>query len=203
MDLIRHKPALLQIEGKLNRILQGGPGVGGNEIGYQVLLLPYPFVGLLIFPAEGLEDFLGRLSHPCQHPRRDMLRCHFQSATDVVSADFFHEFAAGVCHHVIIAYAGTNKHFFDPRQFSDAAKKVQIALVVNDELFAGLGIKAFLVLAHSGRELLVASRAAEICRRAADVVNISLEIRSLRQGLRFCYNGILASPPHFPTLMIG
>ena len=86
-----------------------------------------------------------------------------------------------VLKHVVIADAAADKHLFYARDGSQLAQKRQVIRVVGIEIFARVRRKAALVRTHAVFVLLVAGVVAEVCRRAADIVYVALEIGQLRE----------------------
>ena len=73
--------------------------------------------------------------------------------------------------------ARTHKHLLDSRQFPQGAQDIHIFPMIGFEIFARPGKQALPPLARAGLQLFFAGGAAEIGRGAADIVDISLEIR--------------------------
>ena len=80
---------------------------------------------------------------------------------------------------------------------------MQIFAFVYHKILAWRRRKALFALAHAALFLPVAGGAAEICRRSADIMDISLEIG--HSGKHFCLtdNGILAAAGNISSLMIS
>lgn len=96
-------------------------------------------------------------------------------------------------HDIIIAQTGTHEHLFDLRQSADFAQQADVVRVIDDHIRAGLGEQALPPRAGADLELLIAGGAAEIGRGAADVMDIALEIRHLRDGFRLVDDGFVAA----------
>ena len=75
--------------------------------------------------------------------------------------------------------------------------------MVNLQLRAGLGCQTFSVLAQTVFQLLFAGGIAEVCRRSADVVDVSFKVWVVGHLLRFVQDGLLAAGNHLSALMEG
>ena len=80
-------------------------------------------------------------------------------------------------HKIVKAHTATYKHLFYTRQLAHGAQNRQIVLVVNDKVFASLCADTFLIGAHTEFFLLKTRRVAEVCGRAAYVVDIAFKVR--------------------------
>lgn len=65
--------------------------------------------------------------------------------------------------------------------------------MIDDHIRAGLGEQALAACARADFELLIAGGAAKIGRRAAHIMDVTFEIRHLRDGLRFIDHGFMAA----------
>ena len=106
-------------------------------------------------------------------------------------------------HDIIIAQTGTHEHLFDLRQSADFAQQADVVRVIDDHIRAGFGKQALPPRAGADLELLIAGGAAEIGRGAADVMDIALEIRHLRDGFRLVDDGFMAAGGDDASLQEG
>ncbi len=126
-----------------------------------------------------------RLAHFIEHHRRAMLGGDLELAADMMGYKLPEEAVVLILKQIIIAYARADKDLLDLGERAHGAQDIEILGVVGLEPRARLGGKAFLALAKSPALLPIAGRAAEIGRRAAYIVDISLEIGQSREQLRF------------------
>ncbi len=99
----------------------------------------------------------------------------------------------GVGVEVVVADARADKHLFDPFDAAQLAQQLDILHVVDLQLRAGLGCQTFSVLAQTVFQLLFAGGIAEVCRRSADIVDVSFKVRIVGHLLRFVQDGLLAA----------
>ena len=98
-----------------------------------------------------------------------------------------------VVQQIIKSNPRTDKYLFDLGELFDFLDKLYVFGVVGNKIFARCGGEAFSRCTNAVLKLLFAGRIAEIRRRTADVVNISLKIGKL--GYLFCllYDALNAS----------
>ena len=146
--------------------------MAGHKIGNEILLQPLFFGEAEEFFAEFIINCDIRLAHTGKDVRRAMLRGHLKLAADVVTYKLYKEAVVGVCHHIVKADTASDKHLLYSGDLFNLPKKLYILCVVCDEILAGGGNKASLVLTNAVFKLLFAGGSAEICRRSADIVDI-------------------------------
>ena len=109
-----------------------------------------------------------------------MLRCDAKLPGNMVANQLFEKCICGGCavrQKIVIANAGADKHFFDPRNCFYGAQQFQIFAVFRTQCGARRWRQAVPVFADALRTLLVTGRTAKVCSRSADIVNIPFEIR--------------------------
>ena len=115
-----------------------------------------------------------------------MFRRDFQLPRHVVLAEFAQETRRVlVGHDVVVAQAAADEHLLHLRQLAKLLEDGQKFLVINLQVLARLREQALPMLARADFQLIWTRRLAEIRRRAADIVNVALEIRQLGQQLSF------------------
>ena len=117
-----------------------------------------------------------------------MFRRDLELTADMITDKLLEKFIVFIVNEVVEANTRTDKDLFDFGERTDAAKQMQILAVVDHEVFAGLGRKAFSALAHTAFFLSLAGGRAEVCGRAADVMDITLEIGHFGEDFGFFQN---------------
>ena len=123
----------------------------------------------------------------------EFLRCDFELAADVILTQLAEKRVGFVGHDVVITQTGAHKHFFNLGQGAHLAKQLDVIRVIDDHIRAGLGEQALAACARADFELLITGGAAEIGRGAAHIMDVTFEIRHLRDGLRFIDHGFMAA----------
>ena len=113
------------------------------------------------------------------------------------------ELVVVVGHHIIVAQARAHKDLFDARDRAQPAQQGQIVPVVGLQVFAGGGEQAALIPAQAVLFLVVTRREAEVCRRAADVVDIALEVGVPGDLLGLAHDRIVRAGLDIAALMEG
>ena len=108
-----------------------------------------------------------------------------------------------VGHHVVIAQARAHEYLFYALELAQLAQQVQVIRVIGLEIFACGREQAAFVFAQPVFLLLLAGREAEVCGRAADVVDIALETRHLYDLLGFGDHAFVAARLDIAPLMEG
>ena len=85
------------------------------------------------------------------------------------------------------------KTFLTPGSVRSFRRSCEIVAVIGLQIFAGGGEETLLVGAGAVGQLLLTGGLAEICRGAADIVNIALEGRIFRHLPRLGQDGFVAS----------
>ena len=79
-----------------------------------------------------------RFAHLCEHFVRHMFRSHFELSADMVFDQFPEEALILICHQIIKADTGTDKHFLDFRDLPQFTQQDQIIFVVCPHILARL-----------------------------------------------------------------
>ena len=122
-----------------------------------------------------------------------MLRRNLELTADMVLAKLTQESVGFIRHDIVIAQTGTHENLFDLRQRTDFAQQLDVIRMIDDHIRTGLREQALTSGTGAELELLVACGAAEVCGRAADIMDIALEVGHLRDGFCFFKNGFMAS----------
>ena len=157
----------------------------GHEIRHDILLFSKVAVELHVFCHKAVIQRGGGLAHQPQHPVGHMLRRDLELPGNMVLDERAQERVALVVHHIVIADAGTHEHALHARHAGKLLQQRDIVPMIDHQVFAVLEAQALPVRADAAFELLLAGRLAEIRRGPAYVVDVSLEIRLLRQDGRF------------------
>ena len=147
--------------------------------------------------AEAVEVLDVRLAHLVQNMIDTVLGSHLELTADVVFDQLLQKGGIGVGVEVVVADARADKHLFDPFDAAQLAQQLdRYSHVVNLQLRAGLGCQTFSVLAQTVFQLLFAGGIAEVCRRPADIVDVSFKVWVVGHLLRFVQDGLLAAGNH-------
>ena len=122
-----------------------------------------------------------RLAHVVENAVDAMLGRDLELAGDVVFDKLGEEIVVFILKHVVVSYAAAHKDLFHARYLPQLAQQRQIVGVIRVKVRAGRGRKAAPVGAHAALCLLFAGMMAEVCRGAADVVDVALEIGEFRE----------------------
>ena len=131
-----------------------------------------------------------------------MFRRDFELTADMITDKLLEKFIVFIVNEVVEANTRTDKDLFDLGERTDTSEQMQILAVVDHEVFAGLGRKAFSALAHTAFFLSLAGGMTEVCGRTADVVDVTLEIGHMREHFRFAHDGIFTSGGDHSALMV-
>ena len=193
LHLLRHVSLPVEPLRQLDRILQGAAGVGGDEVGDQVLVLAVAAVELEVLLPELFIDLDVWLTHIVQGVGGAVLGRHLQLAGDVVLDQVGEELAAGVLHQKIEPDAGPDEDLFYLGELPQLAQEHHIVSVVGVQVGAGLRRQTGPVPAHTVLELFLAGGTAEGGRGAAHVVDIALEAGVAGEGLCLPENRLVAA----------
>ena len=193
---------LIKVLGQIDRVLQGAARVAGHEVGHQILLFARLFAQLVELILELVEGLDGRLTHVGKGVGGAVLRGDLQLAGHMVFYQFLEEGIVRVSHQVVEPDAAADEHLFHARQLPHPAQNFEVVAVIHDHVGAGGGGKAVLAAgAHPAQHLLAAGGEAEVCGRAAHIVDIALEIRLVGHALGFLYDAVGAAAGDPPPLM--
>ena len=176
--------------------------MGTHKIRDDKLLESQLLIGHLETPHKFLVSVIIRLPHHLKHFVAHMLRSQTQLPRNVILGQFLNEFVGMLIkEHIIKAQAAAHEHLLNPRETAQLAKHVQIIAIVHLQTSTGLRCQTALSTACAFIELLGTSRLAEVCRWTTHIVDISLEIGVLRDGLRFLDQAVLAAALNNAALM--
>src|SRR5699024_10451638 len=120
-----------------------------------------------------------------------MFRRYFELPAYVIFAKLPHKGIIRICHDIIKPDTGTDKDLLDLRYFPEASQELQVVFMIHIQIFAWFREQALSVLTCSVSQLLVTGRMPEVGSRSAYIVNISFEIRLLRQKFRLLNKGLM------------
>ncbi len=127
LHLIGAKTVFLEPNGEVHHVNILRAGVGGDEVGDEVLF----FAGLFaVFVEERFELVVcahARLHHFGQRPALGVFGGDFEIAADVVRDEFFDVF--GALDSEIVAHAGADQNFLDARKRAAFAVELDEAFV--------------------------------------------------------------------------
>ena len=179
--------------GQLDGIFHRGPRVRAHEVGHHVLLLATRTRGLLELVDKALVDVVRGLAHHTQHVVAHVLGRQAQLARGVVFGQLADEGVVLVVQRVVKADAAADEDLLDAGNRAELAQQPHVALVGYAQVGAGLGRKAATVHAGAGLCLLGAGGLHEVCRGAANVVDVALEVGVVRHGRGLGNQGLVAS----------
>ena len=174
-----------------------------DQIRHHVLLESVFAVQAFKFTAERIVDGAARLAHHTQHRIAHVLGRYAQLARDMVFQQLAQKLVRGVGHGVVKADAAADEDLLDARQLAQVAQQLRVAAFVDHHVFAHARPQAALVLAHAVFELLVAGRAAKVCRRSAHVVDVALKLGIAREQLGLAHDRVVAAHLQHATLVEG
>ena len=105
--------------------------------------------------------------------------------------------------HVVVADAAADEHLFYPRQPAQAPQKLRVFRVVCIQIFARLRGQAAAIFAAAVLFLPRAGGVAEVGRRPAHIVDVSLKLRVLGEYFRLPQDGFNAPGSDHPPLVKG
>ena len=98
-----------------------------------------------------------------------------------------------IAHEVIKADAAADKDLLDAGEFPELTKETEIVLMIHLQIFTGSGEQTLAVGAYALGELLGAAGVAEVCRGAAYIMDIALEVRVRNHLVRLIDDGLVAA----------
>ena len=142
---------------------------------------------------KALVDVVRGLAHHTQHVVAHVLGRQTQLAGGVVLGQLADEGVVLVVQRVVKPDAAADEDLLDAGNRTKLAQQPHVALVGHAKVGAGLGREAATVDAGAGLCLLGAGRLHEVCRGAANVVDVALEIGVVRHGGGLGNQGLVAS----------
>ena len=106
----------------------------------------------------------------------------------MVAHELFEECITLVGEHIVKANARANEHLFYLGKRLNPLKKLYIFAMVCYQIRTRSRHKALSVATNATLKLFFACRVAEICRRSANIVNITLEIAHFGNELSLAHN---------------
>ena len=192
-----------QIQGQLHRVPQGAAGMGGHEVGHQILLLAQCAVHGLVFLTESLEYLGPGLPHFIQHRVDAVLRGHLQLPADVVFRQLPQEIVLFLRQHIVEADAAADKDLLHPGDGPELPQQGDIVRMVRVQIGAGLRRETAAVRAEAQLFLFQAAGMAEIGRGPSNIVDIALEQGVPGHGLRLRDDAFMAAGGDVPSLVEG
>ena len=175
----------------------------GHEVGHDVLLLGKARVHFFILFHEALVHVDVRLAHVVENAVDAVLGRDLELAGDVVFHKLGEEIVVFILEHVVIADARAHEDLFYARYLPQLAQQGEIVRVIGIEIRAGRRRKASPVGAHAAFGLLFARMVSEICRGAADIIYVALEVGEFRQRRDLAYDAFVAAACDHSALMEG
>ena len=175
----------------------------GHEVGHDILLFAGLFVHLLKSADELAVYGVPRLAHFRQNIVGDMLGGNAQLTADVVLAEFPQESPVAVRQQVVKTKTRADEDLFYSGQGAKLFEQREIVPVIDLKVGTGFGVKAAAVPAGTVGQLLFAGRRAELRSRAADIVDVALEIRLLQHLPGLLQNGFVAADLDNAALVEG
>ena len=130
-----------------------------------------------------------------------MLGCDLELAGDVILDELGQKRTALVLKEIVVADARADEDLLHAGDRAKTTQQLDIFRVVGIEIFAGVGGKAVLVAAHAALQLILARRVAEVGARAADIVDVSFELRVAGEALDLAHAGFdRARGDHAPLM---
>ena len=203
LDLLRHIAHVPDKFRQLHRLAKGRAGVGGHEVGHQVLLQMVLLIQGKIPGGKLLVNGVFGLTHFGQNGVRHVLRGHLQLAGYVVLHQLPEEGIPLVRQDVVKANAAADEDLLHPRQLPELAQEAEIVAVVRPEVGAGGGEETLPPGADAFGQLLVTGRGPEVSGGASYIVDVTLEIRVMGHLLGLSQNGVVAAGLDDPPLVEG
>ena len=187
--------------GQFHRFLHRRAGVGGHEVGQDVLLLA-DFLGVGVESAhELLVDGVARFAHHLEDRVGDVFGGQAQLAAHVVLHEFVEEGGVVVEQDVVEADAAADEDLLHARKGTQFAQELHVVLVGDGELVAGRRRQAAFGGAGPVLGLFGAGGDAEVGGGAAHVVEVALEVGLLRHETRFLHDALAAARLDDPALV--
>ena len=192
LDLLGHVAHVAHGLGQLHGLLHGAAWVRADEVGHHVLLLAGAARDLLEAAAEGVVDRAGRLAHGGQDRVAHVLGRQAQLAAHVVVDQLLEELVGLVGQGVVKADAAAHEDLLHAGKLAQVAQELGVGVLLDHHVLAERGPHAAAVAAHAAGGLLVARGPAEVCRGAADVGDVALEVRVCREGTCLLHDALVA-----------
>ena len=172
---------------QLGHVLLMAAGVGGNEVGYDLLIEMLLTVNAVEDAFELVELLEGRFTHEHEYTVAGMLRSHLQSSADVAGDEFAGVFLCGsvgglvltLVQQKVVAHAAANETFLDAWQGIDGVVDVEQLGVVGVEVGAYLGMYAAGAAAFLAGTEVASVHAIHVGTGATEVAEIAFEVGHL------------------------
>ena len=182
-----------QVLRQLHSVAERAAGVRGHEIGHHELLHVLLLVDLFVFFEEPEVDRVARLAHFLKNMVGDVLRRDLELAGDVIAHQLVEKCLGLVGQQIVEADAAADKDLLDAGELAQLSQQRHIVAVVGDHILARLREQALPIRARALRELLFARGLTEVRRRAAHIVDVSLEVLLVRHGLGLAEQRLVAA----------
>ena len=136
---------------------------------------------------------MARLAHFLKNMVGDVLRRDLELPGDVIAHQLPEKRLGSVRQQIVKADAAADKDLLDAGELSQLPQQRHIIAVVGEHVFARLREQALPVRARALRELLFARGLAEVCGRAAHIVDVALEVLLVRHGLGLVQQRLVAA----------
>jgi hypothetical protein len=124
LNLLGLEPYIPKKLRELHGILQLCPGMGGDEIGNEILFFPKPGVHYSKGLHKPFIDFPSRFSHNSENICRNMFGGDLELAAHVMGAEFLKKRRFFVREKIVEPYAGPYEHFLYSGERSEFSKKL-------------------------------------------------------------------------------
>ena len=192
---------LAQVLGKLDGIVKIAARMTAHKIGYGVLLKAHSAVYVKKLVDKAAVNVEMGFAHIPQHAGRHMLGSNTQLTADMIPDQRLKKVVIFVAHQIIVTDARADKDFFDTLELTQLVEQAEIIAVIGVKIGAGCGVQTGAVGAGALLELFFAGRLAEVCRRAAYVVDIAFEVGEGYHALGFFYDAFMAAAGDHSALM--
>ena len=91
-------------DGELGHVLLLASGMGGDEVGDDLLMEPFFAVDAVEESLELVELLEGGFAHEVEHTVAGVLRCHFQASADVTGDEFAGVFLCGTVGSLVLTF---------------------------------------------------------------------------------------------------
>lgn len=187
LHLLQMEVQLFGLYGQLCHVFLVAAGVGGYEVGYNLLVE-------MLLPVYSVEDALklvelleGGLAHEPQHLVTGVFRCYLQAAADMARDEFANVVVCGLVgsfvfapvQQQVVSDAAADEALLDARQAVDSPVYLEQPAVVSVKVGAYLRVNAAGAAALRAKALVAALHAVHVGRRAAEVAQIALKVWQL------------------------
>ena len=176
LHLLWHIAQIPQIFCQCDGFLQGRTWMGRHQIWYQELVHAVGLVQLLIFCYKSLINGIFRFSHFLKYCIRDVLRCNFQLAADMILNKFTEKCVIRICNKIVKTNARSNKDFLYLWQCTELTQQLQIVRMIHAQILARLREQALLFHTDAFFQLLFTGWLPEVGRRASHIMDVSFKI---------------------------